>query len=376
MDEARVDLSRVWNALSEPRMAPYLTITSSQHHALQLYAWNAKTASSAFEMVGHLEVLLRNAIDECLREHFREAERGIPWFFLPLAGGEHVSKALSDVRSRLQEQERSSARHGIRQSTRDSRHQIVAGMSFGFWSGMLGPKYEELWRACIHRAFPHSSGKRSDVSAALERVRKFRNRLAHHDSMLNVDVPFEVRHILQVARYIDAEAAAWIEECTAVMSTYAKRPGVTPEDTVVVAAREAWPLYEGGCHAYVCQPGRAFRDVSRLAFYDDREVKQHVPKIRHRRDNVEWTEEEAQRLDSGDRLDRKVAAVIRHSLALGWAGRSQVFLLTGPGDPDHRELGSPLGHQGRSAFTRRQRYVSLHRLETAKTTADLLVRPQ
>lgn len=221
----------------------------------------------------------------CLRRHFREEQCGIPWFLLPTPGGEHVADAVAAVRERLRPQRK------------ESRHQIIAGLSFSFWSGLLGPKYEELWRDCLHQAFPNSSGKRKQVAVAVERVRKFRNRLAHHDSTINVDVPFELRQILE------------------------------------------------------------------------------LPAVLHRRDNVEWTSEEAARLRaSEDRFDRKIAAVIDASIAAWVDGRYQVFLLTGPGHPDHRQLGAALPHHGTgrgSAFVQRQRYVSLHSLETATTTADL-----
>lgn len=143
-------------------MAPYLkSADGDKVKALELYEWSARTSSAAFEVVGHLEVLLRNALDRCLREHYRENDREIPWFLLPVPGGDHVVGAVTAVRERLRPQ---------RQET---RHQIVAGLSFGFWAGLLGPKYEELWRDCLHRAFPCSSGKRKQVASAVERVRKF-----------------------------------------------------------------------------------------------------------------------------------------------------------------------------------------------------------
>ncbi|WP_026360497.1 hypothetical protein [Amycolatopsis nigrescens] len=357
-----VDEYVVWDMLSEPRMAPYLDdAAGNKGAALGLYEWSARTSSAAFEVVGHLEVLLRNAIDRCLRQHFREDQCGIPWFLLPTPGGEHVADAVAAVRERLRPQRK------------ETRHQIIAGLSFGFWSGLLGTRYEELWRDCLHQVFPNSSGKRKQVAVAVERVRKFRNRLAHHDSTINVDVLFEIRQIFELAAYIDVNAARWLERCSEVMALYALRP-VTVADTVVVPAKNAWPLYEA-CNAYLCQPGRAFRPIERVAFYADREVKFEIPAVLHRRDNVEWTPEEATRLrTSDDRFDRKIAEVIDASVTTWADGRYQVFLLTGPGHPDHRRLGAVLPHLGTgrgSAFVQRQRYVSLHSLETAATTADL-----
>lgn len=277
------------------------------------------------------------------------------------SGGDHVAESVATARERLRPQRK------------ESRHQIIAELTFGFWSGLLGSKYEDLWREAIRHAFPNSSGRRKQVAVAVERVRKFRNRLAHHDSMINVDIPFEIRNIIELASYIDTTAACWLERCSRAMAVYAERPIASP-DTVVVPAKNAWALYEE-CRAYVCQAGRAFRAVERLAFYADREIKQDLPAVLHRRDDVEWTTDEAERLrGSTDRFDRKISGVIAASSEHWPAGRYQVFLLTSPGDARHRRLNRALPHDGvgrGSAYVQRQRYVSLHALETAATTADL-----
>ncbi|WP_210742367.1 hypothetical protein [Nocardia veterana] len=353
--------TQVWDLLSAPRMAPYLTAAGGDRAlALSLYEWSARTVAASFEVLAHTEVLLRNSLDSALREHFQESVRGIPWFLIPL--NDNVSTAVHAVRERL------------RQQDREHRDQIVAGLSFGFWSGLLGTKYEQLWRDCLHRAFPHSSGRRKEVSAALDGVRKFRNRLAHHDSILNIDIPFELRRVIEVAAYIDPDAASWIRDLSRGMAVYSERP-VAAVDTAVVAARVAWPLYQS-CQAYVCQAGRFFRPVERIAFYTESAIQPEVPLVLHRRDNVEWTAESAARLRaSEDRTDRKIGAVIDAARQMGWAeGAYQVFLLTGPGHPSHRSLAKPLPHNatGRgTAFTQRQRYVSLHALETAESTDTL-----
>ena len=319
-------------------------------------------SSASFEIVAHLEVLLRNALDRALAQHVDEPTRGMPWFLCRPPANDEIAGAVEVVRDRL------------RPLNRDSRHQIVAGLSFGFWSGMLGRRYEELWRAALRHAFPGSSGARKQVASEVEAIRKFRNRLAHHDSMLNVDIPFEIRRVQRVAGFIGADAADWLADIDRTGEIYAERPH-SPLDTVVVPARDAWMFYESNL-AYVCQAGRWFQPVERIAFYADQEIKPEVPRVVHRRDNVPWSEAEAAGLAaSADRNDRKVAAVIRASLAAGGAsGVNQVFLLTGPGNPDHRQLARPLTHEtsGRgTGYVRRQRYVSLHALETATTTADL-----
>lgn len=331
-----IDASAVCGMLSVPRMTPYLDgVAGDERAALALYEWSARMSSAAFVVVGHLEVLLRNALDRCLRDYHREEYCGIPWFLMPSAGGIQVSEAVDVVRERLRPQ------------GKETRDQVIAGLSFGFWSGLLGPKYEELWRNCLHRVFPHGSGRRSQISSALERVRTFRNRLAHHDSMIKVDIPFELRHVVQLAGYISKDASQWLMRSQdEAMAVYAQRPHVLV-DTVVVPAKDAWPLYEN-CRAYVCQAGRAFRVFDRVAFYTDREIKPDVPGVLHRRDNVEWTHEEAERLARSDgRYDRKIAKVIAMTRSASWSsGRYQVFLLTQPGDSRHRRLPAAIVHKG------------------------------
>lgn len=349
--------------LPAPRLNPYIKAAPNNSAALSLYEWSSRMAATTFEDVGHLEILFREALDRALRSFYREAEIGIPWFMMPTPGGDQVTAAVDVVRSRL------------RQQGRETRDQIVAGLSFGFWSGLVGPKYDDLWRRALHGAFQGGDGTRKQVSTAVEHVRKLRNRLAHHDSMVNVDIPFEIRRVYAVAGYIHPDARAWLEQCSRAMAVYAERPSTT-QDTVVVPAREAWPFYQEH-HAYVCQPGRTFRPVERLAFYADQEIKTEVPRIYHRRDDVEWTEAAAAQLEaSSSRDDVKIARIILATRKEGWTdGSCQVFLLSRPGDPNHRALSSPLHHDtgGRgTAFVQGQRYVSLHSLEIATSTRDLM----
>lgn len=164
----------------EPRLRSYLIAACGDiDKAQELYKWNAQMAGAALEQLAYLEVLLRNAVDIQFSNRVRERDRGIPWFLLPpfiTAQGE----ALETVRERL------------RGENRETRDQIIAGLSFGFWTGWFGPKYEELWRQNLRFAFPNGSGQRKEIARLVEQIRKFRNRVAHHDSLLNVDVGFEM----------------------------------------------------------------------------------------------------------------------------------------------------------------------------------------
>jgi hypothetical protein len=86
-----------------------------------------------------------------------------------------------------------------------TRDRIVAGRSFGFWSGLFGPRCEELWRHRPRRAFPLAK-ERKDLSARTEAFRRFRNRLAHHNSILFQPVAAPHDDMLEIAGFIDPAA--------------------------------------------------------------------------------------------------------------------------------------------------------------------------
>ncbi|MFT4126731.1 MAG: hypothetical protein QM662_10930 [Gordonia sp. (in: high G+C Gram-positive bacteria)] len=355
---------RVSELLSANRLAPYLRHSDNDvDDALRLYEWSTRMSMSMFELMSHLEIMLRNSIDAALADHFKDESCGIPWFLRNPPTSGQMSESVETVRARLRPQ------------GKDSRHQIVAGMSFGFWTGMLAVKHDDLWRTALRKAFPGSDGNRKTVVRELEALRHVRNRIAHHDSTLNIDVPFEVRRMHKVAGFIGPDAARWLQSLDQTDAVYQARPH-SVIDTVVVPARKAWALYQSES-AYVCQPGRAFRSMERIAFYHDQAIQPEVPKIMHRRDNVIWTDQEATRLQqSQDRNDRKIATVIRASRQAGWVnnGTQQVFLLSRPGAQERRTLPAPIPNRSKgfgSAFVRKQRYVSLHKLQTANTTADV-----
>ncbi|WP_257161624.1 hypothetical protein [Corynebacterium cystitidis] len=355
----------VLEGFSEPRVKPYMEAAQGDKTvALQLYSWNAQMAGAALEQLAHLEVLLRHAVDTQLSDKVNEASRGIPWFLLPPY---YTSQAenIETVRSRL------------RPLGRETRDQIVAGLSFGFWSGWFGSKHDELWRQTLHRAFPHSSGNRKEISALVEQIRKFRNRVAHHDSLLKVDIGFEMEAVFRLASLINKDASEWMKKTDRTRAVVAKRPSSTIAlDTVIVPASDAWGFYQQS-HAYICQAGRFFQNATHMAFYADREVKREIPRIKRRYDNVLWNSAEAARLQaSTNRDERQLGKVMRNGINSGlWpGGRYQVFMLSKDGR-SHVSIDKPLLNKRKgksSAFVRKQRYTSIQKLRYANDVWDLV----
>lgn len=147
-----------------------------------------------------------------------------------------------------------------------------------------------------------------------------------------------------------------------------------PADTVVVAARDAYPEYQR-YSAYICQEGRSFREgLQYLGFYTNHAIQREIPVILRRQDHFLIAQEHADELRaSEDPIDRSLAALVDRLVADG-DGRvgktKQVFLLTPHLDEQTRSLQQPIRHEG-PAWTMGQRYARLELLERARSTLDL-----
>jgi hypothetical protein len=154
---------------------------------------------------------------------------------------------------------------------------------------------------------------------------------------------------------------------------------LTSDDTVIVAARAAWPEYQK-LSAYVCQPNRTFRDGLRhFGFYADGAIQPLIPRIRTHYPVVPFTDEEADR--RRDLGDNDLADLIDHLLGAGARTKRDAYgvvLLTRPHDTDTVQLGQPIENDTRTAsgrpmaWTRSQRYTRLDRLRSGVTRTSEL----
>lgn len=154
------------------------------------------------------------------------------------------------------------------------------------------------------------------------------------------------------------------------------------DDVVIVAARDAYTEYLRHA-AYVCQPGRSFRDgLTHMGFYTRGAIQSEIPEILYREDDVTFTSDEVARRSDGSANDQRVGELI--DLLLRDSPRQQgvayqLFLLTPPGDSSTVHLvdtivNDTVAASGRHwAWTMGQRYVSLALLTASNVrhTSDL-----
>lgn len=163
------NLNEIERMLSADRLRPYqVSVGGNTELAVRLYEQNNLLAESLYGVLQGLEVSLRNTMHAQLAADFGRPE----WFDILKLEPEQVAM--------LRKAKDSLAREG---KPLDAGR-IVAELSFGFWTGLTGPRYDVLWRDHLVKIFPRRPVQRVEVQKRLSSIRKLRNRIAHHEPIL------------------------------------------------------------------------------------------------------------------------------------------------------------------------------------------------
>ena len=101
--------------------------------------------------------------------------------------------------------------------------ETIAEIMFGFWTYLLADAHEKsIWVPFLHKAFP-SGTDRNRLNDSLASLRDFRNRVAHHENILNRS-DSERRRIVYIVRLLSAAALAHLQSNSEVAAILAKRP--------------------------------------------------------------------------------------------------------------------------------------------------------
>lgn len=152
---------------------------------------------------------------------------------------------------------------------------------------------------------------------------------------------------------------------------------LSSDDTVIVAARVAWPEYND-YSAYICGRDRSFRPgLTHLGFYAEGKIQPCIARIHGWYPTVEFSREEAGRQrvagnsDLADLIDRIIYAQEHREAAYPPRDEGESYgfmLLSGPDDGETVKLARPIMNDATNAegkniaWTQYQRYASLKTL--------------
>jgi hypothetical protein len=196
-------------ALSLERFGRYVAWAGGDKaRALELYTLNTKISESLYTPLQMLEVALRNRIHAVMTEARHEN-----WF--------HDEGCLLN---QWQSDQLAKAIEGIREERKDPiPGRIVAALMFGFWTAMFGTDYEELWRTTLLRIGSRPDGKglnRKHFSGPLTPIRQLRNRIAHHEPIIDRPLPGLHRKIIELTGWLSPAAAEWCAAHSRFLAVY------------------------------------------------------------------------------------------------------------------------------------------------------------
>ncbi|GAA3760811.1 Abi family protein [Streptomyces tremellae] len=202
--------------ISSPRFAPYLADCSGDTTAaLALYQWNSEAAAAFFEQLGHLEIMLRNAMDARLVHRQQRRGRTAEWYddpAVPLS-----DKARADIRTARQRAQRGGAA--------TPRGKIIAELGFGFWRFLLARQYRATLWPDLAGAFPHAPSRALTlVEDPVQRLHKLRNRIAHHEGIWTMPLGARRDDLQTVLAFIAPAAATWVAGASRIDDVLTRRP--------------------------------------------------------------------------------------------------------------------------------------------------------
>lgn len=191
--------------ISRARLEKYLIeMKGDLDAALELYEYNIRVSEAFYTPLQNLEICLRNTIDQCMSGVY-----GADWFHNGVAG--LTMDAQNEVLAAYQEL-------GDQENTPPGA--VIAELKFAFWVGLLAPKYDStLWRKALYRGFQKTGGKRrSDVHGRFNAIRRFRNRIAHHEPIFNKDLRLAHDEIMEAIGWMCRDTKSWTEHHSRVIA--------------------------------------------------------------------------------------------------------------------------------------------------------------
>lgn len=175
-----------------------------EKRAIAHYRCNLQLSEAMYVSLSILEVTLRNAL---CRELKRMTGRD-DWYavFPDTPGLSNLNRYITQAAKQIS---------GRNEQITPAK--IIAELTLGFWVSLLNSEYEKtLWKD-IRRAFPFmpkAKRQRKYVSAPLNRVRAFRNRVFHNESICwNIRRVCDIHsEMTEVLGWMNCDIPAWLSQ--------------------------------------------------------------------------------------------------------------------------------------------------------------------
>ncbi|HEX7291487.1 MAG TPA: hypothetical protein VF250_10210 [Conexibacter sp.] len=209
---------RLTHILSSERLGTYVAHCGDVKAGIALYRWNAAMSAAFWPSLGHVEVALRNAMNDSLVARHARLDRDGSWLDDP----------ASELDSRMRSHIAAARRRVAQRGKRVTDAQTISALGFGFWRFLVTRGRMALWPD-LASGFPGAPDRRREtVEDPVARLHELRNRIAHHQRIWNRDLAARYADVLLVASYLDADLPAWIVRDCRVPALLRARPLAKP----------------------------------------------------------------------------------------------------------------------------------------------------
>jgi hypothetical protein len=204
--------ARLTNALSSERLAAYQDRLNRQGNLnlFSHYAWNMALSESLYPSLQVLEVTLRNAIHNAVSQRFKRSDWYEDTTVIKARDAVFVTKAEESLRKAHKPCEPG---------------RLVAELNLGFWIALFDSRYEQvLWPQLLKPCFPampRALRTRKNILARLEKIRRLRNRVFHHEPIWYwQDLAQQHADMLEAIGWIEPAAKQLVETVDNFPSVY------------------------------------------------------------------------------------------------------------------------------------------------------------
>ncbi|WP_428700340.1 hypothetical protein [Stappia sp.] len=208
------------DVISAPRFATYLRVCGNRPvPALALYQWNLEISAAFIVPLQICEIGVRNGV-----AHALEAVHGPDW---PWSTG--FTRSLPQPKASWQYDPQDDLRKVSGRATTVGR--VVVELKFAFWEKIFTRGQDaRLWLPRFRTAFPGASTAipipraRERAFANLQAIRKFRNRIAHHEPVFARNLPADYSRLRQLIAWRNPAAATWLDRIERITALLRDRP--------------------------------------------------------------------------------------------------------------------------------------------------------
>lgn len=190
-------------SISVGRLSTYRRLVGNKKvdDALDLYALNAKLSGTFLLPLQAVEITLRNRCNNSLSDKF-----GPTW--------------LTDGSLKLHKWQIDQ----VRLKARLPVPHPADVYNFGFWQTFFARRYYQLWESTFQHFFAikPKTLNRAVFMDKLERIRLFRNRIAHHEQIISQDPLARYADMRDLISWLDPAQAAWLDHYCQVPAVWAE----------------------------------------------------------------------------------------------------------------------------------------------------------